>query len=52
MSCAPAGCEHRLEFAINEVPGVATTGVVRRKPWEVEDRLWERIEPLIPLLPA
>ena len=28
----------------------AATGTVRRKPWEIEDGLWERIEPLLPVV--
>ena len=33
-----------------ELGGEATTGAVRRKPWEIEDGLWERIEPLLPVV--
>jgi transposase len=29
---------------------VTGTGAARRKPWEVKDGLWERIEPLLPLM--
>jgi transposase len=27
---------------------VTVSGAVKRKPWEIEDGLWERIEPLLP----
>lgn len=28
----------------------ATTGVGKHKPWEIEDGLWERMEPLLPVV--
>jgi transposase len=28
----------------------AVTGVGKRRPWEIEDGLWERIEPLLPVV--
>ncbi len=28
----------------------ATTDVGKRKPWEIEDGLWERMEPLLPVV--
>lgn len=38
-------------IGIGGVRGCATaSGVVKRKPWEVEDGLWERIEPLLPVV--
>ncbi len=29
---------------------MTASGTVRRKPWEVEDGLWEWIEPLLPVV--
>jgi len=29
---------------------VTASGAVKRKPWEIEDGLWERIEPLLPVV--
>jgi transposase len=31
--------------------GTAETKKTARKPWEIEDGLWERIEPLLPVVP-
>lgn len=44
MSCCP-------RIGIGEAWGCVTaSGAVKRKPWEIEDGLWERIEPLLPVV--